>query len=313
MRMLHSLSVLLVTLVPTVGIQRIFADDNQPTETQNSKQPRPGKTPAFVRLTRDKNEKLVALETAVVRYVPKTPKDAELAVDLIGAIHVADTTYYEQLNKMFSGYDAVLYELVAPSGTRIPKGTKVKASNAISGLQLSMKRMLELEFQLEQIDYSPKNFVHADFSPQEFSQSMKDRGESFSQMLFRMLGQSLATQSKNSNDANAALLFALFSQNRALKLKQVLAQQFEDLDGQLSILGGPQGSTIITERNKRALTVLKKEIKDGKKKLAIFYGAGHLADMERRLIKDFAMKRTQESWVPAWSLKPPKKRQPRQP
>ena len=110
MRMLHSLSVLLVTLVPTVGIQRIFADDNQPTETQNSKQPRPGKTPAFVRLTRDKNEKLVALETAVVRYVPKTPKDAELAVDLIGAIHVADTTYYEQLNKMFSGYDAVLYD-----------------------------------------------------------------------------------------------------------------------------------------------------------------------------------------------------------
>ncbi|MBB75894.1 MAG: hypothetical protein CMJ75_15410 [Planctomycetaceae bacterium] len=311
MRILHSLALLLGTLVPSAGIPSTFADDNQ--TSQSRQQPQADKTPAFVRLTRDKEKKLVALETAVVRYVPKTPTDTGLTVDLIGAIHVADKSYYAQLNKMFSRYDAVLYELVAPSGTRIPKGTKVKARNAISGLQLTMKRMLELEFQLEQVDYSPKNFVHADFSPLEFSQSMKDRGESFSQMLFRMLGQSLATQSKTNNDANAALLFAFFSQDRALKLKQVLAQQFEDLDGQLSVLGGPQGSTIITERNKRALAVLKKEIKDGKKKLAVFYGAGHLADMERRLIEDFTMKRKQESWVSAWSLKPLSRRHTRQP
>ena len=313
MRMIHPLALLLVTLFSTPGIQTTVADDKQPTPLQNRKQPRSGKAPAFVRLTRDKDKKLVALETAVVRYVPKTPTDAGVTVDLIGAIHVADSTYYDQLNKMFARYDAVLYELVAPSGTRIPKDTKVKARNAISGLQLSMKRMLELEFQLEKIDYSPKNFVHADFSPEEFSQSMKNRGESFSQMLFRMLGQSLATQSKNSNDANTALLFAFFAQNRALKLKQALAPQFEDLDGQLGVLGGPQGSTIITERNKRALEVLKREINAGKKNLAIFYGAGHLADMEHRLIKDFAMKRTQESWVAAWSLKPVKKRKARQP
>ena len=313
MRMFHLFAVLLVAFVATTDFQPTFADDKQPANSQKRTQLQSGKTPAFVRLRRDQDDKPIALETAIVSYVPNTPAGAALTVDLIGAIHVADKTYYERLNKIFARYDAVLYELIAPSGTRIPKGTKVKARNAVSGLQLSMKRMLELEFQLEQIDYSRNNFIHADFSPQEFSQSMKNRGESFSQMLFRMLGQSLATQSKNTNDANTALLLAFFSRNRALKLKQALAQQFEDLEGQLSILGGPQGSTIITERNKRALAVLKKEIKDGKKKLGIFYGAGHLADMERRLIDDFGMKRSQESWVPAWSLQPPEKPQTRRP
>ena len=311
MRIIYPLALSLVTIVPTADFPAVLADNTKPAasrETTKSKQ-----TPAFVRLRRDDRGQPIALETSIVRYVPRDRTAGELVVDLIGAIHVADTSYYEQLNKKFSKYDAVLYELVAPSGTRIPKGTKVEARNAISGLQLTMKRMLELDFQLERIDYSKKNLIHADFSPQEFSQSMKDRGESFSQMLFRMLGQSLATQSKNSGDANAALLFAFFSKNRALKLKQALAQQFEDLEGQLTVLGGPQGSTIITERNKRALEVLKREIKNGKKRLGIFYGAGHLADMERRLIEDFDLKRSRESWIAAWSLRTTTTPKPSQP
>ena len=47
--------------------------------------------------------------------------------------------------------------------------------------------------------------------------------------------------------------------------------------------GGEDGSAIITDRNKKALVVLKKEIADGKKKIGIFYGAGHLSDMDKRL------------------------------
>ena len=291
MRTIHLLAFLLVTFMPTAGVPTALADKNKPLADKNkpaasrkNTKSKSKQKPTFVRLRRDDRGQPVALETSIVSYVPRDQTSGELVVDLIGAIHVADTSYYERLNKIFTRYDAVLYELIAPSGTRIPKGTKVEARNAISGIQLGMKRMLELDFQLERIDYSKNNLVHADFSPQEFSQSMKDRGESFSQMFFRILGQSLATQNKSAGDANTALLLAFFSSNRALKLKQALAPQFEDLEGQLTVLGGPQGSTIITERNKRALEVLKQEIKSGKKKLAIFYGAGHLEDMERRLI-----------------------------
>jgi len=41
---------------------------------------------------------------------------------------------------------------------------------------------------------------------------------------------------------------------------------------------------------------------EGKKSVAVFYGAGHLPDMEKRLAADFGLKREGEKWLTAWSL-----------
>src|SRR5215471_9734721 len=73
----------------------------------------------FIRLTRNARNQPAALETAIVHYVPADGKGG-VSVDLIGAVHVGDRSYYEKLNKQFKTYDVVLYELVAPQGTRIP-------------------------------------------------------------------------------------------------------------------------------------------------------------------------------------------------
>ena len=80
------------------------------------------------------------------------------------------------------------------------------------------------------------------------------------------------------------------------------AKQMESMDAQMEAFNGPEGSTIINERNRKAFEVLSKELAAGKKKIAVFYGAGHLADMQKRLEKDFAMKRTEEKWLVAWDL-----------
>jgi hypothetical protein len=66
---------------------------------------------------------------------------------------------------------------------------------------------------------------------------------------------------------------------------------------------GPNGSTIITERNKRALDVLKKQFDDGKKRVAIFYGAAHLPDFDRKLTSDLHFTRGTERWIEAWNLR----------
>ena len=71
----------------------------------------------------------------------------------------------------------------------------------------------------------------------------------------------------------------------------------------MSALEGKQGSTLITERNKKALAVLRKELDKGTRRIAVFYGAGHLSDMEKRLSTDFGMKRINEEWVDAWNLR----------
>ena len=79
---------------------------------------------------------------------------------------------------MFRGYDAVLYELVAPDNARVPKPGR-KPAGAIGSAQQSLTKMLGLEFQLDQIDYGARNFIHADLSPKEFEAAMAKRGESW--------------------------------------------------------------------------------------------------------------------------------------
>jgi len=258
---------------------------------------------AFLRIRRDDKERPLALEVAIVRYVPADGTRRGLKVDLVGAVHVADKSYYDQLNKRFESYDVLLYELVAPEGARIPKGGGGSRSHPVGAMQGGMKSMLDLAYQLECIDYTKKNFVHADMTPEEFAQSMKNRGESFTQMLFRMMGHAIAQQSKGSGGtSDIDLLMAFFAKDRAMRLKQVIATQFEDMDATMMAFGGKSGSTLITERNKKALAVLKKQIDGGKRRIGVFYGAGHLADMEKRLFTDFRLKRSKVEWVSAWKL-----------
>src|SRR5579885_588658 len=88
-----------------------------PAQAEPKKKAEPTK---FLRVKRDKHDTPVALETAVVRYVPRDGA-AGITVDLIAAVHVGDKAYYEALNKQMEQYDVLLYELVAPEGTRIPK------------------------------------------------------------------------------------------------------------------------------------------------------------------------------------------------
>ncbi len=46
------------------------------------------------------------------RHRHLSPMANGLEVDLIGAIHIADKSYYDTLNESFKGYDALLYEMV---------------------------------------------------------------------------------------------------------------------------------------------------------------------------------------------------------
>src|SRR5262249_17807133 len=156
-----------------------------------------------------------------------------------------EKNYYEELNKRFDNYDVVLYELVAPEGTVIPKGGLDRNRNALSSIQNGVKDLLELEYQLSGIDYTKQNFVHADLSPDEFSQAMKNKGESFWTIFMRLMAAGMVQQANNPGKSNEFdILMALFDPDRALKLKRIMAEQFADLDGVMSAFNGPDGSTL---------------------------------------------------------------------
>lgn len=259
--------------------------------------------PEFTRLSRDDDGEALALEAAIVRYAPADSEQAGPIVDLVSAVHVGEGAYYEELNRRFQQYDAVLYELVAPQGTVVPKGGPKSSASTVSMLQTTMTEVLKLQFQLNCVDYTAKNFVHADMTPRQFSESMRNRGESVFKVFMRMLGHAMSEQADSSRGSDLRLLFALFDKNRALALKRVLAEEFENMETSVSILSGPDGSTLITERNKVALGVLKKQVEAGRKKIAIFYGAGHMADIGQRLEADFGLRPKETTWLVAWDLK----------
>lgn len=293
-----------VLLIAALNVPASWSAEPATTNDNTAAEGGKAELPAFIRVQRDDSEQPLSMDTAVVTYKAEGDKHRDVVVDLIGAVHVADADYYQQLNKLFESYDVLLYELVAPEGTRVPKGGRKEGGSAIGSLQGGLKSVLDLEFQLEQIDYTKANFVHADMSPEEFAKSMKDRGESIFQIILKAMGQSAAQQASGRGGiSDFDLLLALMAKDRAFRLKRIMAQQFENMETAVSIFEGEEGSTIITERNKKCLEVLQKEIDKGHKRIGIFYGAGHLPDMEQRLSDDFGLKRAAETWLVAWDLK----------
>ena len=293
----------LTALFLLVFAVQIVADDRKDDKKDDKKaKVKKSDSERFVRIKKDKNGKAVALQTSSTRYTKKEGA-TELYIDLIGVVHIGEKEYYEKLNKQFQQYDALLYELVAPKGTRIVKGQKRGGFNPIAGLQKGMQSMLGLQFQLDHIEYSAKNFVHADMSPTEMSESMTKNDESVAKMIFKMMGSTMAMQGSKTGMSDIKLMSALFSGDKK-RVRRVMAEQMSNLDSALVMFNGKEGSTIINHRNGKCFEVLDEEMKKGKKKIGIFYGAGHLPDMEKRLLSDkYKMKAGKQIWYDAWKLK----------
>jgi len=272
------------------------------------KKPEPSK---FLRIQRDEKKQPAVLETATVRYVPASG-EGDLVVDLIGVVHIGEKDYYQKLNKQFEQYDVLLYELVAPQGARPPKGGKKDNDNPLGMIQKMAKMVLQLDSQLEVVDYTKKNFVHADMSPEEMMEAIKKRGDDGLTLTLGILGDVLRQQNKEKMKGkdqpkdplpDIDLADLLLDPDAPVKLKRMMAQQFEDLDDPDGGLGKTVGVILIEDRNKAAMKVFQKEMAKGKKKIGIFYGAAHMPDFEKRLREDYGLKKKSEEWLPAWDLR----------
>ncbi len=269
---------------------------------------RPSETEHFMRIRKNAKGRPVAMETSVTRYEVVNEAGERITVDLIGVVHIGEKQYYQKLNDRFQQYEGLLYELVAPEGTVIPKGGRTEVGmNPIAGMQKGMQAVLGLEFQLDHVDYTQKNFIHADMTPTEFAESMENNDESISKYALCAIGQGMALQQAGKGGNNMSMLMAMFSKNKEVKMRRMFAEQMQNMEAGMIMFEGKDGSTIIDHRNAKCMEVLEREIASGKKNLAIFYGAGHLPDMQRRLMSNFKMKRAGQYWLQAWSLEIPEK------
>lgn len=237
----------------------------------------------FIKVTKD------ALMTSIVTYASKK---GDIKVDLVSAVHFGETSYYRFLNKQFKTYDAVLYELVAPPNSVPQKSTSMLAMVA--------KALLDLDSQIQRVNYKARNFIHADLDWNGMKEAIKKRGDTELSFGLRVIADVI----KKSNTAEAgtdqaAIAVALANAKNPTDLKRALAMQFKSVKG----LGLPTvDEVIVSDRNKAAIDVFKKQVENGKRNMAIFYGAAHMEDMASRLQK-LGYTRTAEQWIVAWDLK----------
>ncbi len=270
-----------------------------PTSPVQSAVPAVATQPAGVKFLRyvDSGPEGSQLQAAEVTY-----RNAEgVSVRLVSAVHIGEESYYQSIAKRFENDEVVLYEMVKPRGMPAPQKGQ-HSDHAVSQLQRFLKDKLNLAYQLDAIDYTRPNFVHADLDAETFEQLQSDRHESMASLMLQSMASALTNPpAGTSGDGATDLLTMLAQPDPERQMKLVLAQQFDNVEAAAMGLDGPNGSVILSERNKAVISVLNDTIASGKKQIAIFYGAAHMPDLARR-IEALGFKPVSTTWYMAWDV-----------
>lgn len=168
-----------------------------------------------------------------------------------------------------------------------PLSKKEKQAN--EGIQTQLAEALGLKFQLAEINYSGANWRNSDLTVDEVQERMGE-GNAAAEALFSMMdGSSFASKL-----VSMMLGFIKASPQMAMAMKIMLVETLANADdafAQQAKAGGIDLSkmmkVIIHDRNEAVFHDLAAVLKDepATTSVAIFYGAGHLPDMEKRLIE----------------------------
>lgn len=267
-------------------------------------------TNSFLRFVAGEDSWQGELQTSITRYQNQQGQQ----VELIAAVHIADAAYYAFLNSHFESLDLLLYELVADDedwnavqdSDRDGKGNQ----SLLSALQSMMGRFLELEFQLQAIDYGREQFVRADLSATELAAIMQSKEESFFSMFMTMAMAQMAAEqnalASGSLEPSAftllSLITALSSDNQAQALKFLVAREL-GRSGDLALSPTVESQiTILGDRNKIALAALESALAKGERNIGLFYGAAHMPGLERELLQTMGFTLVSRSWLTAWKI-----------
>lgn len=242
------------------------------------------------------------LQTAIVSF----ENDAGIQLNLVAAVHLGEEEYYAELNDYFRTQDVVLYELVAEPSQVPVRGGRESSTSLIGFIQQAMAGFLNIGFQLEEIDYTQSNFLHADLTPSQLDELMASKNENFFTLFLNLAMAQMAEQNASTGDSVSSfnmlsLMSAMNSENQNAALKFLFAQELgrsggvivgEELEQQLTILG---------DRNKAALRVLREALQNPDfRRVSIFYGAAHMPGIEREISATMGFSRTGLRWQSAW-------------
>lgn len=281
----------------------------------------------------------VELQVAVRKLVPTGGVGP--VIWLTGASHIGETNYYAQLQKHLDAQALVLFEgvhagrkgtatntvaLEKTAGSSPPLAKKEAAAPepaakpaGSASLQKDLAESLGLVFQLEAINYTGGNFRNSDLSVAELRELMdkddepaapdspkeKRKNEAFEQLLKAMDGNSMFGTLLKAG-------FRLVGGNPKLQAmtKLALIEALGGIRGDISRMKSlPEDmqrlmEVLIQTRNDAVLRDLRVELKRAAPpaSISIFYGAGHMDDLERRVRREFGYRAESDLWLPAFTV-----------
>lgn len=165
--------------------------------------------------------------------------------------------------------------------------TKRELAGTRQGMQGKLASSLGLEFQLACMNYSHPHWRNSDLSIEAVQRRLEQEGASAEALMGMLEGSSFPAKIA---DIVMALVrtSAAMQANSKLMLIEALARSSDLLGSQ-----GPSGQmsammkVIIQDRNEEVIRDLTRAIREEPqhRSIAIFYGAGHMADLERRLLE----------------------------
>lgn len=282
---------------------------------------------SYTRIT-NPDTNTVQLQIALRKFVPA--QNGGPAIWLAGVMHIGEPEYYHALQHFLDGQTVVLYEGINPEAHphHIHDASAASANdprpaapqtgtNAGYSMQSTLARCLGLVFQLEAIDYERTNFLNSDLSLLEIERVMaggRSRGApgqaGGTNVSFNVLLQIMDGSSFLGSLFKIGMEFIGSSPKLQAVAKLTMIEAVGRLKGDLSdVQGLPPDwkhlvQVLIQARNRHLLSDLGAELKKTPPSgsIAVFYGAGHMDDMEKRVTGELHYHPADDIWLPAFSV-----------
>jgi hypothetical protein len=250
---------------------------------------------------------VMSLEVCARAFVPARGQGP--TVWLVGVTHLGESRYYTELQQFLDQQTLVLFE-----GIGAANGEFQSVQADAYSLQEDLAHSLGLAFQVNVIEYDRPHFRNSDltldqleaaFRLMQSDQAMTDGGLNVGQLLELMEGEGLL-------GALARLATAVIAASPRLQAaaKVTMIEIFSalptDLKDSTAVPAGMQPllSVLIDERNKVVVHDLESALhtKPKPRSVALFYGAGHMADLERRVRETLRYRPSEERWFIAFGV-----------
>ena len=231
--------------------------------------------------------------------------DAGVTVDLVSTVHIGDVAFFRQLAKRLNGYDAVLFELVAPRG-------EPATEEGVNDQQRRIAADMALENQGPHMNYDRPQFVHADLDLEDIRQQETAAHGTFKGAMGE--GPGLAAAAGPDDTAGLRAVYADLVAAKAVARSnprehtRLMRRAYSRL---LAVTAAPApGSTypagmevLVGSRDQHVMDVLGQQVEAGKTHLAILFGGAHMVDLEHRLLSHGYVRQSL-TWTTAWTVAP---------